>query len=59
MMTLLNECKFHNCRHINEPGCAVIAAVKNNEIGQSRYKSYLAMYNEDKDNNYRANIFPK
>ena len=59
MMTLLNECKFHNCRHINEPGCAVITAVKNNEIGQSRYKSYLAMYNEDKDNNYRANIFPK
>ena len=59
MMTLLNECKFHNCRHINEPGCAVIAAVKNNEIGPSRYKSYLAMYNEDKDNNYRANIFPK
>ncbi|MDG2343301.1 MAG: ribosome small subunit-dependent GTPase A [Flavobacteriales bacterium] len=59
MMTLLNECKFHNCRHISEPGCAVIAAVKNNEIGQSRYKSYLAMYNEDKDNNYRANIFPK
>ena len=59
MIALLNECKFHNCRHINEPGCAVIAAVKNKEIGPSRYKSYLAMYNEDKDNNYRANIFPK
>jgi ribosome biogenesis GTPase / thiamine phosphate phosphatase len=59
MMALLKDCKFHNCRHINEPGCSVIAAVKNKEIGQSRYKSYLAMYNEDKDNNYRANIFPK
>lgn len=59
MMALLKDCKFHNCRHINEPGCSVISAVKNNEIGQSRYKSYLAMYNEDKDTNYRANIFPK
>ena len=59
MMTLLKDCKFHNCRHINEPGCGVISAVKNKEIGPSRYKSYLAMYNEDKNSNYRANIFPK
>jgi ribosome biogenesis GTPase / thiamine phosphate phosphatase len=59
MLSLLKGCKFHNCRHINEPGCNVIAAVKNKKIGYSRYKSYLAMYNEDKENNYRANIFPK
>lgn len=57
MIALLQSCKFHNCRHINEPGCSVIDAVNKNLIGLSRYKSYLAMYNQDGDNNYRANIY--
>ena len=57
MMALLQSCKFHNCRHINEPGCSVIDAVNKDVIGLSRYKSYLAMYNQDGDNNYRANIY--
>ena len=57
MMALLQSCKFHNCRHINEPGCSVIEAVNKDAIGFSRYKSYLAMYNQDGDNNYRANIY--
>lgn len=41
----LNECRFHNCRHINEPGCSVIDAVENGEIDVSRYESYLSIYN--------------
>lgn len=41
---LMNECKFNNCRHINEPGCAVIRAVENEEIALSRYESYLSIY---------------
>lgn len=41
----LNECRFHNCRHINEPGCSVIDAVENGEIDVSRYQSYLSIYN--------------
>jgi len=45
MRKLLNQCKFHNCRHINEPGCAVLDALENGEIEPSRYDSYLSIYN--------------
>jgi ribosome biogenesis GTPase / thiamine phosphate phosphatase len=41
----LNECRFHNCRHINEPGCSVIKAVQEGEIELSRYESYLSIFN--------------
>jgi ribosome biogenesis GTPase len=44
MRALLNQCKFHNCRHVNEPGCAVIKAVEEGEIELSRYESYLSIY---------------
>lgn len=48
MRALLGECKFHNCKHINEPKCAVIEKVKIGEIALSRYQSYLKlMENED------------
>jgi ribosome biogenesis GTPase len=40
-----NDCKFHTCLHINEPKCAVIAAVEKNEIAPSRYHSYLSIMN--------------
>lgn len=43
MRDLLNECKFHNCLHIDEPKCAVKAAVEAGEIAISRYESYLSM----------------
>lgn len=45
MRERLNQCKFNNCRHINEPGCAAIKAVENGEIELSRYESYLSIYN--------------
>jgi len=38
------HCRFHNCRHINEPGCAVLKALENDEIEPSRYESYLSIY---------------
>jgi len=44
MRARFNQCRFDNCRHINEPGCAVIHAVEANEIALSRYESYLSMY---------------
>jgi len=44
MRALLNQCRFNNCNHINEPGCAVIKAVENGEIELSRYESYLSIY---------------
>ncbi len=40
------DCKFNNCKHINEPGCAVVPAVKAGEIPLSRYKSYLQILEE-------------
>lgn len=45
MRVLRNSCKFNNCMHINEPKCAVLAAVENGEIAQSRYNSYLGIIN--------------
>ncbi|GAA4406342.1 ribosome small subunit-dependent GTPase A [Nibrella viscosa] len=43
MRNLLNACRFHNCLHINEPGCAVKDAVGTGDIAESRYWSYLGM----------------
>jgi ribosome biogenesis GTPase / thiamine phosphate phosphatase len=48
---LMSNCRFHNCRHINEPGCAVLNALENGELESSRYDSYLSIYN---DNNTRG-----
>lgn len=44
---LMEDCKFHNCRHINEPGCAVLKALENDEIETSRYDSYLSIYHNN------------
>lgn len=43
MRELLGQCKFHNCMHTNEPGCAVQAKVKTGEIAASRYQSYVSI----------------
>ncbi|GHB68980.1 ribosome small subunit-dependent GTPase A [Persicitalea jodogahamensis] len=43
MRELLNECRYHNCQHINEPGCAVKEAVEEGQIAMSRFDSYLSM----------------
>ncbi|MFN8343835.1 MAG: ribosome small subunit-dependent GTPase A [Spirosomataceae bacterium] len=43
MRELLNECRFHNCLHIDEPKCAVKEAVEAGAIAFSRYESYLSM----------------
>ncbi len=42
-------CRYGNCRHIGEPGCAVLPAVENHEISQSRYASYLSILEELRD----------
>lgn len=47
MRELIGECKFNTCIHQNEPGCAVKEAVKNGQIAESRYKSYLSMLEGD------------
>lgn len=47
MEQFLGECKFNNCVHINEPGCAIKAALENGAISESRYNNYLMLYNDD------------
>ena len=40
----LGRCRFPDCAHLKEPGCAVTAAVEAGEIGQTRYRSYVRLY---------------
>lgn len=47
------DCRYNNCIHINEPGCAVREAVENHYISESRYKSYMSMMQEDIEEKYR------
>ncbi|GAB2548738.1 ribosome small subunit-dependent GTPase A [Rufibacter soli] len=47
MRALLNKCRFNNCIHINEPGCAVQEAVKKGKIALPRYESYLSLLQDE------------
>lgn len=47
-----HDCRFYNCSHIHEPGCAVIEGVENGEIFESRYSSYLSLM-DDREKKYR------
>lgn len=49
MFKLKNTCRFNNCKHLEEPGCAVKTAVENGEIAPSRYTSYVDMVNGVED----------
>jgi ribosome biogenesis GTPase len=44
MRKLMHDCRFNNCVHVNEPGCAVLKALENGEIEPSRYDSYQSIY---------------
>ncbi len=48
-----HQCRFNNCTHTHEPGCAVIEAVKNHYIAESRYQSYLSMLEDKEEGKYR------
>lgn len=47
------NCRFNNCTHTHEPGCAVLEAVKEHYISESRYQSYLSMLTDKDENKYR------
>lgn len=53
MRELAADCKFHNCKHINEPGCAIKRAVEEGTIWENRYLNYLSVYEDDEGENYR------
>ncbi len=48
-----DACRFNNCTHRHEPGCAVIQAVKDGLIRESRYKSYLNILEDRMESKYR------
>jgi ribosome biogenesis GTPase len=47
------KCRFTNCTHVHEPGCAVLMAVENHQISLSRYQSYLSILSDFKTGKYR------
>ena len=47
------DCRFSNCTHTHEPGCAVLKAVEDHYIAASRYQSYLRMLEDKEDGKYR------
>jgi ribosome biogenesis GTPase len=57
MRKFMHSCKFSNCTHIHEPGCAVVEAIEKGQIHLTRYESYLSIVNDDywekEENDYR------
>ena len=47
------DCRFNNCTHTHEPGCAVLQALNDHYIAQSRYQSYLSMLDDKDESKYR------
>ena len=48
------DCRFSNCTHTHEPGCAVLKALDDHYIAESRYQSYLSMLEDKDEGKYRA-----
>lgn len=53
---LKEKCKFNNCIHVKEPGCAVKQALEENQLSWSRYQSYLQIL-ESGNEDYRPDIY--
>ena len=47
------DCRFSNCSHRHEPGCAVLQALEEHYISESRYKSYLSILEDKEESKYR------
>lgn len=48
-----HDCRYNNCTHTHEPGCAVLAALEESRIAQSRYNSYLSIMDDTNPDKYR------
>lgn len=53
MFKLSSGCRFHNCTHRQEPGCAVLRALSEGTLSESRYKSYLSILDDRTESKYR------
>ena len=51
------DCRFNNCSHRHEPGCAVLQALEDHYISESRYKSYLSILEDKEESKYREELF--
>lgn len=51
---LSSDCRYGNCSHTHEPGCAVLAALEEGRIAPSRYHSYLSMLDDEAEGKYRS-----
>ena len=52
------DCRFSNCTHTHEPGCAVLQALEDHYIAPSRYQSYLSMMEDKDEDKYRQSHGP-
>jgi ribosome biogenesis GTPase len=52
---LKSECKFHNCLHLEEPGCAIKDAVENNQLSYTRYESYVQLIQDVEEGEHYRN----
>lgn len=53
MFELSSQCRYGDCSHTNEPGCAVLEAIRQGDIAVSRYESYLSILEEFEQSKYR------
>ena len=53
LFAISRDCRFDNCTHTHEPGCAVLAALDDCRIAQSRYASYLSILDDATEGKYR------
>ncbi|MBR6749761.1 MAG: ribosome small subunit-dependent GTPase A [Bacteroidaceae bacterium] len=54
IFSISHNCRFNNCTHRNELGCAVLQAIEEHRISQSRYASYLSIIDDSTDGKYRV-----
>lgn len=54
IFALSENCRFSNCTHTQEPGCAVVEALEQHQLAPSRYTSYLSMFNDKEEGKYRT-----
>jgi len=57
MRERMNDCKFHNCVHVNEPKCAIKMAVEEGEIAEFRYENYLNLFHGDDTSGFRESLY--
>ncbi len=54
IFAISKNCRYYNCTHVHEPGCAVREAVEKHYISESRYTSYLNILEDKESGKYRA-----